>query len=182
MKKLVVAASLLALIPAWAVAQSAVHPPGGQGYVFVGGGNHQMTPTVGFGGEAYARNGLGGGIEIGVADLTIPITGDSNTTLGLGSADLSYHFFPKKPENKAAPFVSGGYTLFFGHNAIIHGPSDFTTSGFNLGGGVDVFAARRLGARLEVRYFGHGGRILHYTFPDVDQFNFVAFRIALTFR
>jgi hypothetical protein len=113
MNKTVAAASLLFLAPALALAQGTTQPPRGQGYVFVGAATRGMSPNVGFGGEVYDNSGLGAGLEIGTAALTIPITGNSNKVLGLGSADLSYHFFPKKPDSQVAPFVIGGYTLFF---------------------------------------------------------------------
>lgn len=182
MPKLTVIAICLFLVPPSVSAQNTNHPPRGQAYVFVGAATHGMSATVGFGGEGYARNGLGAGIEIGAASLSVPIT-----ELGLGSADLSYHLFPKKIGGNAAPFVSGGYTLFFGHNAVLPVPQttkakNVTTSGFNVGGGVDFFATKYVGARFDVRYYGHGGTILHYTYPDIKQFSFVAAKIAVTFK
>jgi len=179
MKRLVAAATLLAIMPALASAQNADHQPKALGYAFLGAGTHQMSPTAGFGGEVYVFKGLGIGAEVGVGGLDIH--GDQNMMIGVGSADLSYHFFPKKIRGNAAPFVAGGYTLFFGHNAG-DGEKDVSPDGFNIGGGVDVFATKYVGVRLDVRYYGHGGRILKYTFPDVAQFSFVAFRIGVTFR
>jgi len=179
MKKLIVVIAWLFLIPMLALAQNADHPPRWQGYGFVGAGTHEMSPTAGFGGEVYVFKGLGIGAEVGVGGLDIH--GDQNMMIGVGSADLSYHFFPKKIRGNAAPFVAGGYTLFFGHNAA-DGEKDVTPDGFNIGGGVDVFATKHVGVRFDVRYHGHGGRILKYTFPDVAQFSFVAFRIGVTFR
>lgn len=180
MKSLITAAIFLILAPGWALSQNADHPPRGQGYVFVGAASRHMSPTVGFGGEGYFKNGLGAGMEIGAAAVTDLKNSDPDRVLGLGSANLSYHFFPRKPATKAAPFVSGGYTLFFGHNATINVPKGLTTNGFNLGGGVDIFATRHLGARFEVRYYGHGGTILHFIYPNIQQFNFVAARVAVT--
>jgi len=164
-----------------ASAQDADRPPRGQGYAYFGAGTHSMRPTAGFGGEVYVVKGLGLGAEVGAAGWTTTDNwGDSNIT-GVGSADVSYHFFPKKIRGNAAPFVAGGYTLFFGHNVVERG-KDLTTNGFNVGGGVDVYATKHVGVRLDVRYYGHGGRILRFTYPDLDQFSFVAFRIGLTFR
>ena len=177
MKRVTLTVALFFIVPTLMLGQVADHPPRGQGYVFVSAATRGMTPAVGFGGEAYA-DGVGVGAEIGVGDLSFPLK-SSNTVLGLGSLDLSYHFFPKKRASKAAPFVTGGYTLYFGHN---RGDGGLTTSGFNVGGGVDFLSTRHLGTRFEVRYFGHGGRILHYTHPDINQLSFVAFRIGLTFR
>ena len=145
------------------------------GFVFVGGQvARDVDGSIIVGGDEYGRH-------------TATIAGQlllqvDPGELGLGSLDASYHFFPKKVRGNAAPYVSGGYTLFFGHNTIINGGKDLTTNGFNVGGGVDYYATKHVGVRLDVRYYGHGGRILHYTFPDVDQFTFVAARVALTFR
>jgi len=142
-----------------------------------------MTPAAGFGGEVYVFKGLGIGAEVGVAGLDI--RGNRNKMTGVGSADLSYHFFPKKIRGNAAPFVAGGYTVFFGHNTHtgtgLWGHKPLMTQGFNVGGGIDVFASKHVGVRFDVRYHGHGGRILNYIYPDLDQFSFVAVRVALTF-
>lgn len=182
MKKLIVTTALLFLVPAFAWAQDTERPPRWQGYGYFGAGTHLMSPTAGFGGEVYFAKGFGVGAEIGGAGLT----GNSNKATGVASADLSYHFFPKKIPGNAAPFVTGGYTVFFGHNTHtgtgLWGHKPLATSGFNVGGGVDVFATKHVGLRFEVRYHGHGGRILNYVFPNVDQFSFTAFRVGVTFR
>ena len=142
-----------------------------------------MGLTTGFGGEVHIYKGLAPGAELGASG----VLGDPNQLIGVGSADASYHFFPKKIRGKGAPFVTGGYSNFFGHHVDKGGTSfgnhkPLMTQGFNLGGGVDIFAKKHLGVRFEVRYYGHGGRILNYTFPNLDQFSFVAFRIGLTVR
>jgi opacity protein-like surface antigen len=182
MKIIIALIALLFMGSAVAMAQDTDHPPRGLGYVFVGGGTHSMGLTTGFGGERYVIKGLGLGAELGAAG----VIGDSNKLIGVGSADASYHFFPKKIRGNAAPFLTGGYSNFFGHNTHtgtgFWGHKPLMTQGFNLGGGVDLFAKKHLGVRFEVRYYGHGGRILNYTFPNLDQFSFVAFRIGLTFR
>ena len=56
------------------------------------------------------------------------------------------------------------------------------TNGFNLGGGADLLSTKHPGLRFDVRYYGHGGRILKNAYPDVAEFSFVAFRVGLTFR
>lgn len=189
MKRLMAVAVLALIAPIMALAQntdqqkadqqSADHPPRGLGYVFVGEGTHSMGLTTGFGGEAYVFKGLGLGAEIGAADMSSFVT-------GVGSADLSYHFFPKKVHGRVSPFITGGYTAFFGHNTHtgtgLFGHKPLMTEGFNIGGGVDLFASKHVGMRFDVRYYGHGGRILNYIYPDLDQFSFVAFRIGVTFR
>jgi hypothetical protein len=173
-------AAFLFFAPTWMFGQNADHPPRGQGYVFIGGGSHKMSPTVGFGGEGYFGKGVGLGAELGAAGFSA--APDSNALLGLGSFDASYHYFPRKVAGNAAPYVSGGYTIFFGHNAVINSGKKVYTNGFNVGGGVDYFATRHVGVRFDARYYGHGGLILHYTYPDINQFSFAAFRVALTFR
>jgi hypothetical protein len=167
---------------AFAMAQDTDHPPRGLGYVFAGGGT-RLGLTTGFGGEGYIYKGLGLGAELGAAG----VLADSNKLTGVGSADASYHFFHRKIRGNASPFVAGGYTSFFGHNVDMGGTSfghhkPLLTQGFNLGGGVDLFPKKHFGVRFDVRYYGHGGRILNYTFPDVQQFSFVAFRVGLTIR
>jgi len=181
MKEFIVIMAWLFLIPTLAWAQYAEHPPRGLGYVFAGVGSGMTTPTVGFGGELHVARGFAFGAEVGA----IGLGGDPNEKTGVGSANLSYHFLHKKTRGHAAPFVGGGYTVFFGHNTHtgtgLWGHKPLMTQGFNVGGGVDIFAEKLVGARVDIRYHGHGGRILNYVFPDLDQFSFVAVRIALTF-
>ena len=184
MKGIIGIALLLLTMPAWAPAQDAERPPRGQGYGFLGAGTRGMTPTVGFGGEAYVFKGLGIGAELGVGGLDFG--GDPDTMTGLASADGSYHFFPKKVRGHPVPFITGGCTMFFGHNTHegsgFFGHKPLSTNGFNVRGGVDFFASNHFGLRVDLRYYGHGGRILNYVYPDIQQFSSVAFRIGLTFR
>lgn len=187
MKRLIAVLVLLVMTPAGALAQNsdspnADHPPRGMGYGFVAGGSEGMSPYAGLGGEVRVANGFGVGAEIGATSLT----GDANKTTGLGSLDLLYHHFPKKLRGNVAPFLAGGYTAFFGHNT--HEGTGFgdhkplMTEGFNVGGGIDVFATKHIGVRLDLRYYGHGGRILNYVYPNLQQFSFVAFRVGVTFH
>ncbi len=175
MKRLIVIIAWLFVIPTLASAQSVYSPPRGLGYGSVGAGTKGMTPTAALGGEVYISKGLAVGAEVGATAIT------EQKMFGVGSADLSYHFFSKKNRGSVAPFAAGGYTLFFGHNTSAG--KDVTTNGFNVGGGLDLFTTKRLGVRLDVRYYGHGGRILsRYSFPNIDLLSFVAFRIGMTFR
>ena len=182
MKKLIVVAALVFLtIPASTPAQETASPPRGQGYAFVCGATHSMGLTTGVGGELYSSTGLGAGLELGAAGLTTK--GDAyygSYLTGVGSADVSYHHF-SKAGNRISPFVAGGYTILFGHNAGLRG-KDVKTNGYNVGAGADLFASRHAGLRFDVRYYGHGGRILKNRYPDVTEFSFVAFRIAFTFK
>jgi opacity protein-like surface antigen len=181
MKEVITIVALLLMGPAWLPAQERDNQPQGQGYVFVGGANHEMNLVAGLGGEAYCCKGLGGGVELGAAGRG----GNTKYLIGVVSPDLSYHFFPKKIHMYPSPFVEGGYSLFFGHDVWIQPPGVFTghyTSGFNVGVGLDYFATKHIGMRLEARYYGHGGRILWAAFPNLAQLSFTAFRIAFTFR
>ena len=175
------AVALLLVLPALVLGQDTDHRPRGLGYAFIGGGTHSMGLTTGLGGEYVDKSGLGLGAEVAVAGLTTTNKEGGSNMMGVGSADVSYHFLPKNIRSHASPFVAGGYTLFFGHNASLVG-KDVTTNGFNVGGGVDFFGAKHLGVRFDVRYHGHGGRILKFTYLNLDEFSFVAFRIGLTFR
>jgi hypothetical protein len=163
--------------------QNKDHRPLGLGYVFVGGASHSMGLTAGMGGELSSSTGLGMGLEVGAIAFTRK--GDQyydSYTTGVSSADVLYHYYSKKANLKdVSPFVAGGYTILFGHNSVPLG-KDVETNGFNIGGGVDLFATKHAGLRFDVRYYGHGGRILKNAYPDVAEFSFVAFRIGLTFR
>jgi hypothetical protein len=204
MKALIATVILLLVTAPFASAQNTAEPstghlPPGLGYVFVGDATHGMGLAGGFGGEFSSSYGLGVGLEVGAVGLTRK--GDqyyNSYTTGLGSADVLYHYFPKKLRAyKVSPFAAGGYTILFGHTAerldtaeFAHnvGPlyadptSDKRTNGFNIGGGVDLFARKHAGVRFDVRYYGHGGRILKNAYPDLAEFSFVAFRVGLTLR
>ena len=179
MKELIATAALLFMVPTLALAQDADRHSQGLGYVFLGVGTRQMGLTGGFGGEYIDKSGLGVGAELATAGWETSANGNPNW-IGLGSADLSYHFFPKKIRGHAAPFVTGGCTLFFGQDTDTAGGN--VTHGFNVGGGVDIFAAKHAGVRFDVRYNAHGGRILWASYPNSSEFSFVAFRVGLTFR
>jgi|GEM_PF-1950058 len=182
MAKLIATVALLLMTPILVRAQDTDHPPRGLGYVYAGGATHSMSLTAGVGGEILSSTGLGADLEVGAAGLTTGGDANYNSYItGIGSADASYHYFSKNTERRISPFAAGGYTILFGHNAVLVG-KDVKTNGYNVGGGVDVFATKRAGVRFDVRYYGHGGRILKNRYPDVAEFSFVAFRVAFTFR
>ncbi|HMD85796.1 MAG TPA: hypothetical protein VKO18_13965 [Terriglobia bacterium] len=178
MRTLIATVALLLVAPASVWAQNTDQESQGLGYLFIGAGSHQMGPNSGFGGEYIDKSGLGVGAELATAGWNTSANGNLNW-IGLGSADLSYHVFRKKMQGYA-PLVEGGYTIFFGQDTDT--PGGNKTNGFNVGGGVDLFASKHIGARFDVRYNGHGGRILWASFPNLSQFSFVAFRIGVTFR
>ena len=123
-----------------------------------------MAVGAGLGGEALVYKGLGLGGEIGYAG---PDWSFGSNGIGVGSADVSYHFLSKNNANKVEPFATGGYSLYFGHGK---------SSGYNFGGGANVWFSKRAGLRLEIREQGD----VSGTIQAVR--NYVAFRIGLTFR
>lgn len=192
MNRLIATAALLLVLPALAPAQDAFQPPQVLVYGFGGGATHRMALNAGFGTELYIYKGLAIGPELGAAG----IGGRANSSpasnpniIGLGSLDASYHFFVKKSTGAFAPFVAGGYSAFFGQDTDAGGNIQH---GYNLGAGLDVMATKVFGVRVDVRYYGHGGRILWASFPNdcisgtfaalPCQLSFTAIRFALTFR
>jgi hypothetical protein len=180
MKQLIATTALFLILPGLALGQGADHRSFGLGYAFVGGCTHGMGQTAGFG-MGYVSNGVGMGIEFAAAGLGSSANSNRNT-IGMGSADLSYHYFPKKLRGYVSPFVAGGYTVFFGQDKDTPGGNH--TSGVNIGGGLDIFALedKYAGLRFDFRYNGHGGRILWASFPNTAQLSFVTFRVGLVFR
>jgi hypothetical protein len=177
-KTIIALAALLLFVPALAAAQSTDQSPRGLGYIFVGPATNHMALTAGFGGEGYVSKSLALGLEAGTTGFTTTSRGNPNW-IGLASANLSYHFFLRQYKGKVAPFVTGGYTNFFGQDTDAGGN---TTNGLNVGGGIDLFSSKHVGLRFDARYYAHGGRILWPSFPSGTDFNFTAFRIGLTFK
>jgi len=143
---------LLILLAGAAGAQSS------NGYVFFapGGvsccGYTAMTLHLGVGGEAVLGKGVGIGAEIGALGTREDFV---EAVSGTFSANGYYHFAHRK-DVKVDPFVTGGYTLLFrsGHINL-----------FNFGGGLNYWAGRRFGIRLEARdhvYAPEFGSALHY--------------------
>jgi hypothetical protein len=127
------------------------------------GGNN-----TGFGGELLGRNGLGVGIEFGYGGPNWSFNG--NSAVGAGSLNVSYYFLGTHSRRRVDPFVSGGYSLYFGNRTEFQ-------SGFNVGGGVNLWFARHAALRLEIR---DQDGINHF---DYCQFTrFAAFRFGMTFR
>jgi hypothetical protein len=125
------------------------------------GGNN-----TGFGGELLGRKGLGVGIELGYGGPNWSFNG--NGAIGVGSVNGSYHFFSTHSGRRVDPFVSGGYSLYFGYQRTFQ-------SGFNLGGGVNLWFIKHAALRLEIRDQDGINRF--------DQFTrFAAFRFGMTFR
>jgi hypothetical protein len=183
---MIMVVALLFISPALAPAQDTQFIQAhGAGYVFVGTTTHQLGTTAGFGGERYVYRGLGVGAEVATSGWDTSANGNPNW-IGIGSADLSYHFFSKKHTDRPAPFITGGYSAFFGQDVFVHYPGPRSSSnvqnGSNVGGGVDILLSKHAGLRFDVRYNAHGGRILWASFPNLAELSFTAFRIGLTFR
>jgi len=116
------------------------------GYVFVapggatGSARTQATLQAGAGFEIPVAKGFGAGAEVGaLSDLRS--WGDS--TVGVFAPSGYYHFLRDTNKSRRLdPFAGAGYTLFFrdGHLNLFH-----------FGGGVNLWASRHLGARIELR-------------------------------
>jgi hypothetical protein len=128
------------------------------GYVFFapGGisccGHTDASLHLGVGGEAVLGWGLGLGAEIGGLGTRRYFT---DSVFGVFSPNGYFHLLQRR-SSRVDPFVTGGYTLFFrsGHANL-----------FNVGGGLNVWLAGRLGARLEFRdhiWDDTSGPAVHY--------------------
>ena len=139
MRKPIFVILLVVLLPLAAAAQSKDHH--GQGYFFVaptsttedGFGLH-----IGVGGEGLVYKGLGVGGEIGY----IGASRELSRGIGVLSPNVSYNFTKASKSGKFAPFVTGGYTLLVGSDAL---------HAVNAGGGVNWWFKDHLGLRLEFR-------------------------------
>jgi hypothetical protein len=130
---------LVVLLPLAAAAQSKDHH--GQGYFFVA----PTTTTagvfglhIGGGGEGLVYKGLGVGGEIGYLGATQELS----QGIGVLSPNVSYNFTKASKSGKFTPFVTGGYSLLIGSDAL---------HALNVGGGVNWWFKDRLGLRLEFR-------------------------------
>ena len=145
----------------------------GRGYFFVGpiaatyagpapNWGHQIN--TGAGAEVLFYRGLGVGFEAGYAR-----SGNVYQSVGIGSFDVCYHYINRKHPRRVEPFVAAGPSVFFGNGG--------NPGGFNVGGGINVWLAKHLALRFEVR--DHLG-ISALEFPG--RTGFVAFRAGVTFR
>ncbi|MHB8653177.1 MAG: hypothetical protein ACYDA9_04775 [Terriglobia bacterium] len=168
MKKLIAAAVLLLMAPIMASAQGKL-----DGYAFlapsVGGG--QNAVDTGVGGEVFFLKRFGAEAEVSyyAPDWTF-CTNCDYSGMGVGSLDLIYRL--PVTGSRIEPFAAGGYSGY----TIAGGASPGYASGYNIGGGVNVWFKRRVALRLDVRYQGNAGNIVH------PVSHFVAFRIGVTFR
>jgi hypothetical protein len=197
MKTIITLAAVLILAPAWAMAQAAEDQYGAQGYFFIGpivsNTRYVLNPAysgtvfplgeqppadynlheyggvnAGFGGEALVYKGLGVGAEASYAGADWSFGGGE--AVGIGSVDASYHFFGKRNRRRLEPFVTGGYSLYFGDRTRFE-------HGYNMGGGVNFWVLKHAALRFEVRDQGH----VNYGGSSAFT-NFAAFRFGMTFR
>ncbi len=196
MKQLIAISAFLVVLSAWLPAQEAEHAARGQAYVFLGpivsntryianpAYNGVVFPpgaplppdlnftevggvNAGFGGEVFIHKGLSMGPEFAFAGPDWSFS--TGSAVGVGSVNGSYHFFGKEDRRKVEPFMTGGYSLYWGDRTA-------TESGYNLGGGVNLWAAKHAALRLEVRNQGH----IHHFHSQFTRI--VAFRVGMTFR
>ena len=132
--------------------------------------NKESGNTTGFGGEllGIGQDKLGASVELGYAAADWNFNG--NYGVGLGSADASYHIFDTRSRRRIDPFAMGGYSLYFGERTAFQ-------SGYNFGGGVNLWFIKHVAARLEVRE--QAG--IHY-FGNAPFTHYLGFRFGLTFR
>jgi hypothetical protein len=197
MKKLIPAIALLLTGPALVRAQDADHAIQGQFYFFtapiVSNTQYYVNPAyigvvftpgepvpanfnttavggnnTGFGAEVVDGK-AGVGIELGYAGPDWKFDGDG--AIGVGSVNGSYHFFGNKSRRRLDPFVTGGFSLYFGQRTTFQ-------AGYNLGGGLNFWVFKHAALRSEVRYQGGIN-----TFDGFSQFtHYAAFRFGMTFR
>ncbi|HYR85113.1 MAG TPA: hypothetical protein VE422_13605 [Terriglobia bacterium] len=178
MKKLVYVCGIFFAFSASASAQAIT--PRWNGYLFFAPGASNLdfnggraTIHIGGGGEAFIYNGLSVGAEVGPFFPWSP-PGRGSTCCsdvhGLGSANIGYHFLPKTTDRKLEPFLTAGYSLFFGNLSIPGRGLTGTQSGYNAGGGLNWWFQQKAAIRLEVR---HQSSVWYKTM-DI--------RIGMTFR
>jgi len=167
MKKLGLAVALLLTAPAWGRAENADRTIHGQGYLFIGPiatsyGYEGGGLNTGFGGELLLTRDWGVGAELGY------VGNSQGPLLGMGSIDFTNHFLAEKHRSRVEPFASGGLSLYFGERNV--------ESGFNLGGGVNLWAAKHFGLRFEIR------ENLGISREEFAITHFAAFRIGVSFK
>src|SRR5262245_36549202 len=129
---------------------------GGAGGASGNGASVAMFQVAG-GGEGLVYRGLGLGAEVGYL-APFRAGGDG---FGVFSPNVAYHF--NNSSSKLVPFVTGGYSLAFRSG---------TSSGGNVGGGVQYWMKDHIGLRLEFR---------DHIFSS-DSPHFFQFRVGLSFR
>jgi hypothetical protein len=134
------------------------------GFVYAAGGG-ELTRSSGHsyghgflhfggGGEYVTTRGFGVAADVGL------LTGVFGGTTGTLSVDGTYHFRRERPVEL---FVAGGYSLFFSQSAsfvqeVFQMPANNSHLNlFNVGGGINLWFSRHLGATVEIRDHVHTG-------------------------
>lgn len=180
MKKLIVAAVLLLVLPTLALAQQPAPQDAWQGYAFLGAGTGARYCAYGcgtiwhggFGGEAFLHKGLGVGAEAGFAHWGPNNFGFNYNDAFIVSGDFSYHFRRRALRGQLDPFVLIGPSAYFPTN---HGRGLLAG---NFGGGVNFWLSRRAALRLEIRDYVNPNSDLN-GWPGPHS---VSFRFGITFR
>lgn len=168
MKKYLLLSAFLVIAPALVQAQEKSIQFRGDGYLFIGegvlsvDGAHYGMSHVGGGGEVALFKGFGVGSELGAM-------GKPGEGTGLFSINPFYRFLYAGAKSKIVPFVTGGYTRPFGNRGFT-----FSNNLVNFGGGIDYWAFKRVGVRLEFRDYVDHSHFMTSTYP--------AIRIGIVFR
>jgi len=140
----------------------------GHKYVFAAPGKitGESMATLHFGGGAQTPTyrGFGAAVELGyLAPMTYLADG-----IGVLSANGLYLFGNSEKSNKAIPFATLGYSMGFRSGVV---------NGFNVGGGINYWFAKRMGVVMEFRdhAFDFSSRSTHFE-------HFYQFRFCWTFR
>jgi hypothetical protein len=175
MQKLSAALACLLLIPGSASPQAGDQQFRAQGYIFIGegsfrsedGGLHGIT-HVGGGGEVRLVKGFDVGGELGAMGWV----GEGG---GVLSIDSSYHFLRSRGTSRVVPFLAGGYTRTIAGDYPLGRRSNL----INFGGGINYWALKRVGLRLEFRdHFHHASPF----FGAANTDHFWGLRLGLAFR
>jgi hypothetical protein len=127
------------LIPAAAVRAQGTPAASMNANLFYGTGVTEGGTTFHFGGGAeFLHKGAGLNAELGM----LSFYAKTSAYVGVLSLNGVYHVLDGSGTGRLSPFVTGGYTLYFrsGHANLL-----------NIGGGVDYWARRRVGLRVEFR-------------------------------
>jgi hypothetical protein len=166
MKRILVAALLMALISCAGVAQERSDEKKSSGYVFAAPGAVVTSGAAvgilhfGAGGQGLLYKGLGMGAEIGYLSPNNSLADG----VGLLSVNGLYEFKQANAKRKVIPFVTAGYSLAFRCGA---------STAFNFGGGINYWFREKQALRLEVR---------DYISPLEPNMHLLTGRIGISFR
>jgi hypothetical protein len=146
MKSIIVLVLCLAFCP---LAFGAL-PANTDGYVAFGAGQVRIPDdsfvnvTLSGGLRYITKSGAGVGAELGVATPQDNWRQPTQNAFGLFSPN-GYFVFPVKNNDKIKPFVTGGYTRFFGNDAGMNAG--------NFGGGVNYWGQEKRAVLFEFRHY-----------------------------